>query len=127
MLKRLGLTMIAVVAFFAVVITPQSEIFAEGWQYDFQTEDGKWDGYFETASGYNNVQIQLFSVSPEVSPSNLMVRLCNRSSGNCTSYKTFGNGYLAHFTNMVYPASFNVDIIDTVSGSVKGGIHIYTY
>jgi hypothetical protein len=64
-----------------------------GWAY-FETEDGKWDRTFSTTSTYNDVEVALdypLTTIPGSYPVDgtidVKVRLCNASTGNCTSYK----------------------------------------
>ncbi|MBO1583178.1 hypothetical protein [Bacillus sp. XF8] len=107
--------------FFAIF--PQSKADASGTR-TFTTEDGKYDNT-AYSSGGTNVQIDVWNLKRitdnwnpfPVRPTQLSVRLCNFTSGNCTGYKTFDtikSGYgRVQFYNML-PGSYNVDIRDHI-------------
>jgi hypothetical protein len=106
----------------------------------FATEDGKYELTIRTTSVEKNVTVSvhydLYAVnrnSGAVTPMNgdtspLSVRLCNASTGNCTSFKSFSqdNGS-AIFTNMK-PGTYYVDIRDSwASYYFKGTVSAKTY
>lgn len=106
----------------------------------FQTEDGKWDGNLITTTySQPNVEVHLGaygSLAPytlggtPVDGQTLRVRLCNSSTGACTSYKYFGGSedvYSIVFTGMK-PATYRLDIIDASSSyRVKGYVRATTF
>lgn len=99
----------------------------------FATEDGKWDKMIQTTSTDTNVRIKLgdlwkvnkstgerIDYASDFLP--LDGRLCNASTGNCTSYKSFDSptfGYIT-FTGMK-PGTYYLDIIDYETGETFEG------
>ncbi|ULM96454.1 hypothetical protein L8956_22060 [Peribacillus frigoritolerans] len=101
-------------------------------QYSFQTEDGKWDGEVGNPNRGSDLQVEL--VSPIylktssgskllTNYSNLWSRLCNASTGKCTSYHSLAGGKTI-FTDMRI-GKFYVDVKDGYSsGRVSGKLQI---
>ncbi|OYD09659.1 hypothetical protein [Paludifilum halophilum] len=74
------------------------------------------------------IEVNMYDLQPSVSASQLRVRLCSASTGNCTSYKepTGSNYMYVKFTNM-YGGGYYVDVRDTISGSVSGQLYAIGY
>ncbi|WP_440604126.1 hypothetical protein [Bacillus sp. GB_SG_008] len=112
-----------------------------GTFYSFVTEDGEYDGASWVPNTGQNIMIRLVDLhsinknsgykTPIYSnPSMLQVRLCSKSTGNCTVYKPFywgsfkgTSGYFASFTNMK-AGNYQIDIIDSWSSyRFSGELH----
>ncbi|MDO3679158.1 hypothetical protein [Paenibacillus ehimensis] len=119
MFKRFGIAVVVVAIFFGLALVPQVEA---GYGHVFKTGDGKWDGNVKTTSTYNMAEVVLYNLKPNVKASTLKVRLCSRSTGNCTNYKTVGDFEGAYLVSFSYlkPATYDVDVAYTGSGSVSG-------
>jgi hypothetical protein len=90
----------------------------------FETDDGNWDGYLFTTSADRDVAIDyggLFFYSHStgqyvrpVSDNEVYVRLCNASTGACTSQKPM-NGTTVYFTDMKADQKYYIDVRDVYS------------
>lgn len=96
--------------------------------WEAYTEDGKWDGTLYTTSADRNVAIDYGGVTLHSkstgefvrmgSLSDISFRLCNASTGACTSYKRGGS--TIYFTNMKANQKYYIDIIDHYSSYYAG-------
>lgn len=104
------------------------QVSANYWFYYFQTEDGIRDltnVYVDSGDTvYVNV-IKLTYNGTLIHANNAKVRLCNESTGACTSYKYFtnvrpGEGY-TYYTSMK-GGRYWVDVVDTSYGYYTGQV-----
>ncbi|MDR6226677.1 hypothetical protein [Desmospora profundinema] len=123
MLKRLGMSTVAVVVAFMMAIAPQSAFADETRYFYFETEDGKWDGNIRVPN-HGTVGIGFYQLKPSwIAPSSLKVRLCRYAGGwRCTSYKSpASGGNYVRFTNM-YGDHYYIDVRDSWSGGSVSGM-----
>ncbi|MFC7443430.1 hypothetical protein [Laceyella putida] len=89
----------------------------------FETEDGAWDGSITISVDFYDVVVGIRDLSSipsgyRVSGEDIVVRLCNSSTGNCTAYKNVtansAGYYDAIFTSMK-PGTYRLDVKDTLS------------
>ncbi|SDW31979.1 hypothetical protein SAMN05444487_102240 [Marininema mesophilum] len=111
---------ISFVALFTFMVVSAVPAYADNY-YDskyFKTEDGKYEQTIATTSSDKNVQVYVSEIKKvkkstgeksDGSPSSLDVRLCNSSSGSCTSWKNLSGA--AIFTDMK-AGTYYVDIKD---------------
>ncbi|WP_124726756.1 hypothetical protein [Staphylospora marina] len=122
-----------VVALAGMLVAPAEKSYAAQDFYgpaSFTTEDGKWDGNITVDSTYRTVRLTIdqnlmriykaTDIPKPWSPASLTARLCSASSGNCTSFKTFGSSRTITFTNML-PAKYYIDIRDPWTDSYAVG------
>ncbi|SDW38388.1 hypothetical protein SAMN05444487_10315 [Marininema mesophilum] len=91
--RKMAILFVALFTFMVVSAVPAYADKDYGQRY-FKTEDGKYDHKFKTTSLDNHVQVAVYEIKKvkkstgkksNGSRSSLDVRLCNSSSGNCTS------------------------------------------
>ncbi|MGG3523641.1 hypothetical protein ABES33_28455 [Bacillus pseudomycoides] len=99
----------------------------------FTTNDGKWDGTFTVGTYGNMIYLNIErawknSSGSAIEVTDLKARLCNASTGNCTSYKTFypGEPHIAeaYWQNLI-PGTYRVDITEPYASTVSGYNSVY--
>lgn len=135
MLKKLAAFLAVFVMAFGVFFTSQAYAYTQFGPASWRTEDGKYELTLKTTSTDNDVTVviwDLYRVSYSTGKAvpywteELKVRLCNASTGNCTSFKNLTDplghsAFGADFTNMK-PATFYVDIRDPDPGYYYKGL-----
>ncbi|SDW32017.1 hypothetical protein SAMN05444487_102241 [Marininema mesophilum] len=115
--RKMAILFVALFTFMVVSAVPAYAATDYGNNY-FKTEDGKYDHTFKATSSEKNVQVYAFEIKKvkistgeksDGSSSSLDVRLCNSSSGNCTSWKNLSMA--VQFTDMK-PGTYYADIRD---------------
>lgn len=136
MIKKLVVSLGMLMMMFGLFF--ESEAFAADFgPASWRTEDGKYELTLNTTSSANHVLVSISNVynvnynsgyaTPQSDYSPLSVRLCNVSTGNCTSLKKFDD-YGAVYFYYMKPGIYYVDIIDSWSSYYfKGTISAVTY
>ncbi|SDW31942.1 hypothetical protein SAMN05444487_102239 [Marininema mesophilum] len=116
--RKMAILFVALFTFMVVSAVPAYADNFYSWK-DFKTEDGKYEQTIITTSSDKNTQVKVTKIKKvkkstgeesDGSPSSLDVRLCNSSSGSCTSWKNLSTEQV-DFTNMK-AGTYYVDIKD---------------
>lgn len=136
MLKKLAVLLGAFAMVFATFFGPAAHAKPSYWF----TEDGKYDGRVKPTKSEPHVSVTIWEVyyvnhktkktTPTTNYSKLSVRLCNASTGKCTSFKKFKKlgdvGYVDFYS--MKPGTYNVDIVDSSKDHYyHGQIDIVTF